>query len=68
MIMAESFYELDLFFDGLVRCAKAGGAKFSLGSNRHAQGTGEIEYCLRMARSCGLTAKDFFVPSRNLGR
>jgi hypothetical protein len=51
-----------------VRRAKAAGAKFSIGSNRHAQGIGEIEYCLRMARNCGLTAKDFFVPSRNLGK
>src|ERR1035438_6299146 len=46
-----------------IRRAKAAGATFCIGSNRHAQGIGEIEYCLRMARNCGLTAKDFFVPS-----
>jgi hypothetical protein len=51
-----------------IRRAKGAGAKFSIGSNRHAQGIGEIEYCLRMARDCGLTAKDFFVPSRDLGK
>jgi histidinol phosphatase-like PHP family hydrolase len=51
-----------------IRRAKAAGAKFSIGSNQHAQGIGEIEYCLRMARDCGLTAKDFFLPSRDLGK
>jgi hypothetical protein len=44
--------------------AKAGGAKFSFGTNRHAQGIGEIDYCLRTAREVGLTARDIFVPAR----
>jgi hypothetical protein len=51
---------------GFIRRAKAAGAKFSIGSNRHAVGIGEIDYCLKTARGCGLTAKDFFVPARRL--
>jgi hypothetical protein len=49
-----------------IRRAKAAGAKFSLGSNRHAVGIGEIDFCLRRARECGLTAKDIYVPPRML--
>ena len=45
-----------------IRRAKAAGAKFSFGSNRHGEGIGEIEYCLRMARECGLTANDIYLP------
>jgi hypothetical protein len=48
--------------------AKAAGAKFSFGSNRHAAGIGEIDYCLRTAREVGLTAQDIYVPSRVLGK
>lgn len=49
-----------------IRRAKAAGAKFSIGSNRHAVGIGEIDYCLKTARECGLTRRDFFVPARRL--
>jgi hypothetical protein len=49
-----------------IRRAKAAGAKFSFGSNRHVQGIGEIEYCLRMARECGLGERDIYVPRRPL--
>jgi histidinol phosphatase-like PHP family hydrolase len=49
-----------------IRRAKAAGAKFSIGSNRHVNGIGEIDYCLRTARECGLTAKDIYLPSRPL--
>ncbi len=48
-----------------IRRAKAAGATFSLGSNAHVQGIGEIEWCLRRAAECGLTEKDIFVPKRN---
>jgi len=51
-----------------IRRAKAAGARFSIGSNRHVKGIGEIDYCLRMARECKLTAKDIFVPARVLGQ
>jgi len=50
-----------------IKRAKAAGAKFSFGSNRHAVGIGEIDYCLRTARQCGLTAKDIYVPARPTG-
>jgi hypothetical protein len=51
-----------------IKRAKAAGARFSIGSNRHVEGIGEIDYCLQMARECKLTAKDIFVPSRVLGQ
>jgi hypothetical protein len=38
------------------------------GSNRHVQGIGEIDYCLRIAKELGLTAMDVYVPSRALAR
>src|SRR5579884_785926 len=49
-----------------IRRAKAAGARFSFGSNRHIDGIGEIDYCLRTAAECGLSAADIFVPSRRL--
>jgi histidinol phosphatase-like PHP family hydrolase len=49
-----------------IRRAKAAGARFSIGSNRHAVGIGEIDYCLKTARDCGLTAKDIWTPARPL--
>ena len=49
-----------------IKRAKTAGAKFSFGSNRHVEGIGEIDYCIRTARSCGLTAKDIYVPARVL--
>ncbi len=49
-----------------IRRAKRAGARFSFGSNRHVQGIGEIDYCLRTARDCGLRASDIWVPSRVL--
>lgn len=51
-----------------IKRAKAAGAKFSFGSNRHVEGIGEIDYCLRTARECGLTAKDIYVPARRIGK
>jgi histidinol phosphatase-like PHP family hydrolase len=49
-----------------IRRAKAAGARFSFGSNSHVKGMGEIDYCLRMAEQCGLTAADIYVPARRL--
>jgi hypothetical protein len=51
-----------------IKRAKAAGARFSIGSNRHVEGIGEIDYCLQMARECKLTAKDIYVPARGLSR
>lgn len=47
-----------------IRRAKAAGAKFSIGSNAHVKGIGEVQWCLKTARECGLTAQDIFVPAR----
>ena len=49
-----------------VKRAKAAGAKFSFGSNAHGKGIGEIGYCLDVARECGVTAKDIYVPARRV--
>ncbi len=46
-----------------IRMAKAAGAKFSFGSNRHAHGVGDIEWCLKTARECGLTKSDIWTPA-----
>ncbi len=51
-----------------IQRAKAVGARFSIGSNRHVEGIGEIDYCLHMATECKLTAKDIYVPARVLGQ
>jgi len=51
-----------------IKRAQAAGAKFSFGSNRHVDGIGEIDFCLRRARECGLTAKDIYVPARSLDK
>ncbi len=50
---------------GFIRRAKAAGAKFSIGTDQHGAEIGQIEYSLRVAKECGLTAKDFFLPSRD---
>ena len=47
-----------------VKRAKAAGAKFSFGSNRHVHGIGDIEYSLETARECGLTRGDIFLPAK----
>ena len=47
-----------------IKRAKAAGTKFSFGSNQHVEGIGEIDYCLQIARECGLRAGEIFVPER----
>ncbi len=49
-----------------LKLAKAAGAHFTYGSNQHNIGIGEIDWSVKMARECGLTEKDFFVPKRKL--
>lgn len=46
--------------------AKAAGARFTLGSNAHVRGIGNIDFPLQAARQAGLTADDIFVPKRQL--
>jgi hypothetical protein len=46
-----------------IQKAKKAGVKFACGTNNGgADDLGNIEYCRRMIRECGLTEKDFFVP------
>lgn len=47
-----------------IRRAKAAGAKFSFGSNEHVHGIGNIGYGLAMAKECGLTRSDIYVPGK----
>jgi histidinol phosphatase-like PHP family hydrolase len=49
-----------------IKEAKAAGARFTFGSNQHVTGIGEIEWSVKIAKECGLTAKDFFVPLRKI--
>lgn len=45
-----------------IKLAKQLGAKFSLGTNNGDRDLGRLNYSLEMVRTCGLTAKDMFVP------
>jgi hypothetical protein len=42
--------------------AKKAGATFSFGTNNGGKDLGDLSYSLSVARACGLTAKDMFVP------
>jgi histidinol phosphatase-like PHP family hydrolase len=42
--------------------AKAQGLKFSFGSDSRNYNVGRLAYCKRIAKECGLTAEDFFIP------
>lgn len=45
-----------------IQRAKAAGATFSFGTNNTGPDIGKLEYCLEMARTCGLTPPDMFQP------
>jgi hypothetical protein len=49
-----------------VKMAKAAGARFTFGSNVHGSGAGDITWSINMAKDCGLTRDDFFIPARKL--
>ena len=46
-----------------IRMAKRAGSKFSFGSNTHSEEVGRLEYCVNMAKECGLTGADMFMPN-----
>jgi len=46
-----------------IRMAKEAGVKFSFGSNNRDREVGMLDYCLKMAKECGLTRRDMFVPA-----
>jgi hypothetical protein len=45
-----------------IKMAKKAGAKFTLGTNNGGMDLGNLEYCRRMIRECGLKETDFFKP------
>jgi len=45
-----------------IRKAKAAGAKFAFGTNNGGKDLGQLAYSRMMARRCGLTKDDMFVP------
>jgi hypothetical protein len=49
-----------------IKMAKAAGAHFTFGSNTHGLGAGDITWSINMAKECGLTKDDFFIPKRKL--
>lgn len=49
-----------------IKMAKAAGAHFTFGSNTHGLGAGDITWSINMAKECGLTKDDFFIPNRKL--
>jgi hypothetical protein len=51
-----------------IRRAKDLGAKFSIGTDARNEGIGKIDYSLRVAKDCGLTASNFYLPAREIGK
>ncbi|MBN1895567.1 DUF1080 domain-containing protein [bacterium] len=52
--------------EAFIRRAKEAGVKFTFGTNNADADLGRLEYCLDMARKCGLTWQDMWVPDRTL--
>ncbi len=46
--------------------AKASEAHFTFGSNTHGPGAGDITWSIIMAKECGLTIDDSFIPKCDL--
>jgi histidinol phosphatase-like PHP family hydrolase len=46
-----------------IKTAKKAGVKFSLGSNAHGADVGKLDYGLKIAKACGLTRQDMFMPA-----
>jgi len=49
-----------------IRMARDQGLKFTFGSDARNADAGRLAYCKSVARQCGLTQADFFVPARRL--
>jgi histidinol phosphatase-like PHP family hydrolase len=45
-----------------IKRAKAGGIKFTMGTNNADRDLGRLEYSLRMVRECGLEWPDMWMP------
>lgn len=46
--------------------AKERGLKFTFGSDSRNQNAGRLSYCKRVAETCNLNSKDFFIPKRKI--
>jgi len=49
-----------------IKMARDAGAHFTFGTNQHGKGIGEINWSINMAKDCGLSKKDFYIPKREL--
>ena len=49
-----------------IKIARDAGAHFTFGSNQHGTGFGNIRWSVNMAKDCGLTRADFFIPVREI--
>jgi hypothetical protein len=52
--------------EAFIGMAKEQGLKFTFGSDTRDQKAGRLDYCKHLAKKCGLTRDDFFVPKRAL--
>jgi len=50
-----------------IRMAKEQGLKFTFGSDSRNKNAGRLAYCKRVAKKCGLTADDFYLPAHKKG-
>jgi hypothetical protein len=50
-----------------IRMARDQGLKFTFGSDARNADAGRLAYCKSVARKCGLTSADFYVPRRKTG-
>ena len=50
-----------------IRMAREQGLKFTFGSDSRNADAGRLAYCKTVARKCGLTSADFYVPRRKAG-
>jgi len=47
-----------------VELAKAAGTRFTFGTNARNDNAGNLYYCIKVAKKCGLTEKDMFAPKK----
>jgi histidinol phosphatase-like PHP family hydrolase len=47
-----------------IKLAKKQGVKFAFGTNNADSNMGDLDWCLLMKKSCGLSAKDMFRPGK----
>jgi histidinol phosphatase-like PHP family hydrolase len=51
-----------------IRMAREQGLKFTFGSDSRNQNAGRLAYCRDIAQKCGLTAEDFYIPDKVIGK